>query len=82
MEVFSIFATLSLVDLVSGPLDRIRGAMGGVNASVASLGQRMGNLALAMAPVPVCELAKAWGRRRAPRKPGRAAPWEREKAAR
>lgn len=51
MEVFSIFATLSLVDLVSGPLDRIRGAMGGVNASVASLGQRMGNLALAMAPV-------------------------------
>ena len=38
--------------------------------------------ALAMAPVPVCELAKAWGRRRAPKKPGRAAPWEREKAAR
>ena len=46
MEVFSVFATLSLVDMLSGPLDRIRRAMSGVNAATAGLG----NLALAMAP--------------------------------
>lgn len=50
MEVFSVFATLSLVDMLSGPLDRIRRAMSGVNAATAGLGTRMGNLALAMAP--------------------------------
>ena len=51
MEVFSVFATLSLVDMISGPLARIRTAMGGVEGGVASLGRRMGNLALGMAPV-------------------------------
>lgn len=51
MEVFSVFATLSLVDMISGPLDRVRRAVGGVEGGVASLGQRMGNLALSMAPV-------------------------------
>lgn len=51
MEVFSVFATLSLVDMLSGPLDRIRGAMGGVNGAAAGLGDRMGRLALALAPV-------------------------------
>ena len=51
MEVFSVFATLSLVDMLSGPLDRIRGAMGGVNGAAAGLGNRMGRLAIAMAPV-------------------------------
>ena len=50
MEVFSVFATLSLVDMLSGPLDRIKRAMSGVNAATAGLGTRMGNLALAMAP--------------------------------
>lgn len=51
MEVFSVFATLSLVDMISGPLDRVRRAMQSVEGGVATLGQRMGNLALAMAPV-------------------------------
>ena len=50
MEVFNVFATLSLVDMLSGPLDRIKRAMGGVDAATAGLGTRMGNLALAMAP--------------------------------
>ena len=51
MEVFSVFATLSLVDMISGPLDRVRRAMRSVEGGVATLGQRMGNLALAMSPV-------------------------------
>lgn len=51
MEVFSVFATLSLVDMISGPLDRVRRAMRSVEGGVATLGQRMGNFALAMAPV-------------------------------
>ena len=51
MEVFSVFATLSLVDMISGPLDRVRRAMRSVEGGVATLGQRMGTLALAMAPV-------------------------------
>lgn len=50
MEVFSVFATLSLVDMLSGPLGRIRQVMGGVDGA-AALGTRMGHLALAMAPV-------------------------------
>lgn len=36
--------------MLSGPLDRIKRAMSGVNAATAGLGTRMGNLALAMAP--------------------------------
>lgn len=51
MEVFSVFATLSLVDMISGPLDRVRNAMRTVEGGMVSLGQRMGNLALGMAPV-------------------------------
>ncbi|WP_302554386.1 phage tail tape measure protein [uncultured Bilophila sp.] len=50
MEVFSVFATLSLVDMLSSPLDRIKRAMKGVDLTTAGLGQRMGNLALAMGP--------------------------------
>lgn len=50
MEVFNVFATLSLVDMLSGPLDRIKRAMKGVDLTTAGLGTRMGNLALAMAP--------------------------------
>ncbi len=48
---FSVFTTLSLVDMISGPLDGVRNAMRGVEGGVTSLGRRMGNLALAMAPV-------------------------------
>lgn len=51
MEVFSVFATLSLVDLISGPLGRIKQAMKAVDGATLGLGQRMGNLALAMGPV-------------------------------
>lgn len=36
--------------MLSGPLDRIKRAMSGVDAATAGLGTRMGNLALAMAP--------------------------------
>jgi len=51
MEVFNVFATLSLVDMMSGPLARIRGSVAHTENSVASLGQRMGSLAMSMAPV-------------------------------
>lgn len=53
MEVFSIFATLSLKDLLSGPLARIKKSMGDLENGVASLGSRMGNLALAMGPLAI-----------------------------
>mgnify|MGYP007044876017 CR=1 FL=1 len=39
MEVFSVFATLSLVDMISGPLDRVRRAMRSVEGGVATLGK-------------------------------------------
>ena len=48
MEVFSIFATFSLVDLVSGPMRRIQAAMQNVDASTATLGQRFGLLTASM----------------------------------
>ena len=51
MEVFSVFATLSLVDLISNPLGRVQGMMKSLGLDTSSLGARMGNLALAMAPV-------------------------------
>lgn len=51
MEAFSVFATLSLVDLISGPLGKIRAAMKAVDGASLGLGQRMGKLALAMGPV-------------------------------
>lgn len=51
MEVFSIFATLSLKDLLSGPLAHIRQGLGSFDTGIASLGSRMGNLALSMAPL-------------------------------
>lgn len=51
MEVFSVFATLSLVDLISRPLGKIRAAMKAVDGASLGLGQRMGKLALAMGPV-------------------------------
>lgn len=51
MEVFKVFATLSLVDMLSGPLGKIRQAMGNVDAATRSLHARMGQLALAMGPL-------------------------------
>lgn len=61
MEVFNVFATLSLVDMLSGPLDRIKRAMSGVNAATAGLGTRMGNLALAMGPAALARRAPGGG---------------------
>lgn len=51
MEVFKVFATLSLVDMLSGPLGKIRQAMGSVDAETKSLHARMGQLALALGPI-------------------------------
>ena len=51
MDVLSVFATLSLVDLISSPLGRVQGMMKSLGLDTSSLGARMGNLALAMAPV-------------------------------
>lgn len=51
MEVFSVFATLSLVDLLSSPLDRIRSGMASLQGQTGSVGQAFGNLTMAMAPV-------------------------------
>ena len=51
MEVFKAFTTLSLADMVSSPLQRIRGAMAATTNVAASLGTKMGKVAVAMAPV-------------------------------
>lgn len=51
MEAFRVFATLSLVDLISGPLGRIRQTLDSVSGAAAGLGQRFGNLAIGMAPL-------------------------------
>ena len=51
METFKVFATFSLVDLISGPLGRIRDTMRNVDSGVRNLNARFGRLALAMAPV-------------------------------
>lgn len=51
MEAFKVFATFSLVDLISSPLGRIRDTMRHVDSGVRNLNARFGRLALAMAPV-------------------------------
>jgi TP901 family phage tail tape measure protein len=51
MEVFKAFTVLSLVDMISGPLGRIRGSLAATDAATGGLGLRMGKLAVAMAPV-------------------------------
>lgn len=51
MEVFSVFATLSLADMISGPLGGIQSSMRNLEGDVGSLSTRMGNLTLSMAPV-------------------------------
>ena len=53
MEVFKAFTTFSLVDMVSGPLAKMRAGLDATGAAVTGLGTRMGKLALAMAPVAV-----------------------------
>ena len=44
MEVFSVFATMSLVDMLSNPLERINKKLKGVDGSISGLGKRMGCL--------------------------------------
>ena len=53
MEVFSVFATMSLVDMLSNPLERINKKLKGVDGSVSGLGKRMGALTMSMMPVVV-----------------------------
>jgi TP901 family phage tail tape measure protein len=53
MEVFRAFAALSLTDLISGPLRAVRASLDATGTATLGLGQRMGRLALAMAPVAV-----------------------------
>ena len=60
MEVFSVFATLSLVDMISGPLGRITRSMNVANAATAGLGERLGNLALAMGPADSWSGLSVW----------------------
>lgn len=51
MEAFKVFATFSVIDMLSDPLNSIRKGMASVEGRVASLSNAMGRLALAMAPV-------------------------------
>ena len=51
MEAFQVFATLNLVDLMSGPLGRVQAAMAATKGHAAGLGDSMGRLAVSMAPV-------------------------------
>lgn len=53
MEAFSVFTVMSLSDLLSGPLAKIRAGLKGTEGAVGSLSDRMGKLALAMAPVAI-----------------------------
>lgn len=53
MEVFKVFATLSLSDMISAPLRAIKKGVGAVGNAVTGLGNRMGRLALAMAPLAI-----------------------------
>jgi len=51
MEAFKAFTALSLVDMISNPLRRIRGVMTATTNAAAGLGTKMGAVAIAMAPV-------------------------------
>jgi TP901 family phage tail tape measure protein len=53
MEVFKAFATLSLMDMISSPLQTIRASLAATDAATGGLGVRMGRLAAAMAPVAI-----------------------------
>ena len=51
MEVFKVFATMSLMDIISSPLKKIELAMKGVDTAALSTTAKLGKLALGMAPV-------------------------------
>lgn len=51
MEVFKVFATFSLMDMISGPLGRINSSLHEVGNGAASLSARFGSLAASMAPL-------------------------------
>lgn len=51
MEVFNVFATMSLADMISGPLNGINRLMAKVGGQVDGLSGKMGKFALAMASV-------------------------------
>lgn len=51
LEVFKVFATLSLMDMISGPLGRINSSLHEVGNGAASLSARFGSLAASMAPL-------------------------------
>lgn len=53
MEVFNVFATMSLVDMISGPLGGIKRLMATVGGQVDGLAGKMGKFALSMASVAV-----------------------------
>lgn len=53
MEFFSIFATMSLVDMLSNPLERINKKLKGVSGSASGLSNRLGALTMSMMPVVV-----------------------------
>ena len=63
MEVFSVFATMSLVDMLSNPLERINKKLKGVDGSISGLGKRMGALTMSMMP-GYCSGPLVWRRLR------------------
>ena len=53
MEVFNVFASMTLVDMISNPLGKIQNLMGKLGNKVDGLAGKMGKFALSMAPVAV-----------------------------
>jgi TP901 family phage tail tape measure protein len=53
MNVFRVFATMSLADMISGPLGMIRRATGKVDQGFGGLSARAGRLALSLAPAAI-----------------------------
>lgn len=51
MDAFKVFTVMSLQDMLSNPLETIKKALAGTDIAVSSLSDRMGKLAIAMAPV-------------------------------
>ena len=51
MEVFSVLATMTLMDALSAPLRAVRASMKATDSASASLGYRMGQLAMRLAPL-------------------------------
>lgn len=53
MEVFNVFATMSLIDMMSTPLRRINNSTGELGQQISSLSSRLGALATSMLPIAV-----------------------------